>query len=65
MNQSEREQAIKEVTHGINCKRAEHVKANGGYMHDEYDESPYIVDGLAYCGRCHHYIGRVAEGTMW
>lgn len=38
-------------THGRDCCKATHV--GGGYLHSEKDDSPYDVDGVLYCGRCH------------
>lgn len=29
---------------------------NTGYLHESTDDSPYDVDGVRYCGRCHHAI---------
>lgn len=43
------------IVHGTNCKKAQHEE-RGGYLHAEDDDSPYYVDGLAYCGRCHHWM---------
>ena len=39
------------MQHGVNCTKEAHVRT--GYLHDERDDSPYNVDGLPYCGRCH------------
>lgn len=39
------------AVHGVNCEKKSH---NGsGYLHGEDDDSPYMVDGWPYCGRCH------------
>lgn len=38
--------------HGADCEKAPH-SSNGGYLHAAEDDSPYNVDGLTYCGRCH------------
>ena len=38
--------------HGVNCPKAEHMRPNG-YLHAATDDTPYDVDGLPYCGRCH------------
>lgn len=43
---------VKSHTHGIDCPKASHSAANG-YLHTEADDSPYDVDGVMYCGRCH------------
>ena len=40
------------ITHGVNCPKAPHV--GDGYLHGEDDDTPYDVDGVPYCGRCHH-----------
>lgn len=37
--------------HGIDCEKAEHSRE--GYLHAEDDDTPYLVDGASYCGRCH------------
>lgn len=42
------------LTHGVNCEKKPHV--NSGYLHGEEDDTPYNVDGLPYCGRCHTAI---------
>ena len=39
------------IQHGTECKKVEHV--GGGYLHDSEDDTPYLVDGVKYCGRCH------------
>ena len=44
------------IRHGVNCAKALHV-AGDGYMHGEFDDRPYLVDGLRYCGRCHMWLG--------
>jgi len=44
-------QSETKVKHGVNCKKEPHVR--DGYLHGEGDDSPYSVDGLMYCGRCH------------
>ncbi len=44
------------MRHGIDCKKAPHNNPNGGYLHHEDDDRPYDVDGMAYCGRCHHVL---------
>lgn len=36
--------------HGVDCNKAPH---NGGNLHDESDDTPFDVDGVRYCGRCH------------
>ena len=42
------------VTHGVNCPKTPHVMT--GYLHGPEDDTPYDVDGVTYCGRCHQYI---------
>jgi hypothetical protein len=42
------------IVHGISCKKKPHVRS--GYLHGEDDDTPYNVDGLKYCGRCHTAI---------
>jgi dCTP deaminase len=39
------------VVHGVNCHKIPHTGL--GYLHGEFDDTPYAVDGLRYCGRCH------------
>jgi len=41
------------VVHGISCKKQPHDNPDGGYLHEESDDSSYDVDGCIYCGRCH------------
>ena len=43
-----------EVRHGIDCPKASHTR--DGYLHGEDDDTPYDVDGLSYCGRCHRSL---------
>lgn len=42
------------VTHGLNCPKAPHT--HGGELHDENDDTPYDIDGVRYCGRCHRSL---------
>lgn len=50
------EKAIRAVSsHGVTCRKQEHYMV-GGYLHGEDDDSPYLVDGMRYCGRCHDAI---------
>lgn len=44
------------VVHGKTCAKYVHA-LGGGYLHADDDDSPYDVDGVTYCGRCHTYIG--------
>lgn len=48
---------FKPLRHGTDCGKVEHLGA--GYLHDVDDDTPYDVDGLAYCGRCHAWLGAV------
>lgn len=41
------------MKHGSNCRKFAHDPDAGGYMHEESDDTPYDVDGVGYCGRCH------------
>lgn len=45
------------VTHGVDCHKVTHV--GEGHLHGEDDDTPYMVDGVMYCGRCHIWI------TQW
>jgi len=40
------------VIHGLTCAKAVHL-LGAGYLHDASDDTPYDVDGVRYCGRCH------------
>lgn len=42
------------IVHGVTCEKITHK--GGGYLHHEDDDSPYNVDGLTYCGRCHYAL---------
>lgn len=37
--------------HGTTCEKRPHTGT--GYLHAEDEDTPYDVDGVAYCGRCH------------
>jgi hypothetical protein len=37
--------------HGKTCPKVRHF--GSGDLHDEDDDTPYDVDGVRYCGRCH------------
>jgi len=41
--------------HGVHCPKVEHL--GNGYLHGASDDSPYDVDGVIYCGRCHGWMG--------
>jgi len=41
--------------HGIDCPKVPHF--GEGYLHAKDDDSPYSVDGVIYCGRCHGWMG--------
>ncbi len=40
-----------DITHGVNCEKKPHVRT--GQLHGESDDTPFDVDGVMYCGRCH------------
>ena len=42
--------------HGSTCRKVSHDQGVG-YLHGEDDDTPYNVDGLNYCGRCHRWLG--------
>jgi hypothetical protein len=42
--------------HGESCEKAPHENREGGYLHGPEDDSPFDVDGVMYCGRCHQYL---------
>lgn len=44
------------LKHGENCNKFEHDPEGSGYLHDERDDTPYEVDGMSYCGRCHRAL---------
>lgn len=48
--------------HGTECAKALHDPHRDGYLHDALDDSPYMVDGLRYCGRCHGWMGHEEQG---
>ena len=43
------------VIHGHSCKKEPHTFKRG-YLHAEDDDTPYDVDGIKYCGRCHTFL---------
>ena len=43
------------IRHGVDCPKVAHV--GDGHLHGEDDDRTFMVDGLEYCGRCHHWIG--------
>lgn len=45
--------------HGVNCPKRRHYD-DCAYLHSSDDDSPYDVDGVMYCGRCH----RALEGSV-
>jgi len=45
-----------DVEHGRTCPKVAHSDPEGGYLHDDNDDSPYGVDGVDYCGRCHRVL---------
>lgn len=42
------------VIHPIDCRKVIHI--GGGYLHEDSDDSPYDVDNVNYCGKCHAYL---------
>lgn len=42
--------------HGVICLKKSHDRLDGGYLHAETDDTPYDVDGVQYCGRCHQAL---------
>ncbi len=40
------------------CEKAPHDGPSGGYLHATDDDSPYEVDGVWYCGRCHFAVNQ-------
>lgn len=38
----------------LTCLKVEHF--GNGWMHDAADDTPYDVDGVMYCGRCHRSL---------
>lgn len=55
----------------LTCQKVEHV--GEGWLHDAADDTPFDVDGVMYCGRCHRSLSadeipdkhkRVAE-RLW
>lgn len=46
--------------HGVDCRKVLH-KTGTAYEHGEYDDNSYDVDGVSYCGRCHVWMGALAD----
>lgn len=44
------------VRHGVSCQKVSHATTERGYLHSDDDDSPYDVDGVMYCGRCHEAL---------
>lgn len=42
------------IVHGTTCVKAVHDR--DGMLHDEKDDTPFDVDGVKYCGRCHYCL---------
>jgi hypothetical protein len=38
----------------VTCEKVAHTR--DGYLHAEDDDTPYDVDGVSYCGRCHRSL---------
>jgi hypothetical protein len=61
------ERADSIIEHGKTCEKVPHEPdkriphprqgSHEGWLHAADDDSPYDVDGLRYCGRCHYWIG--------
>lgn len=43
------------IIHGKNCPKVSH-SGRQGLLHGADDDQPYDIDGVAYCGRCHHAL---------
>jgi hypothetical protein len=37
----------------MKCEKVLHT--GEGYLHGEDDDTPFLVDGVTYCGRCHAF----------
>lgn len=51
-----------DMRHGVNCSKVKHETWHY-YMHASDDDTPYNVDGVSYCGRCHHVMPHIAQGS--
>jgi len=51
-----------QAAHGRDCPKAAHL--GEGYLHAADDDGPYDVDGVAYCGRCHGWLGASVRDTQ-
>src|SRR5882672_2255627 len=49
------------MTHGQNCNKEPH--SGSGYLHDETYDSPFDVDRVLYCGRCHMAMPVATDGV--
>lgn len=49
-----------DMRHGVNCPKVKHETWHY-YMHASDDDTPYNVDGVSYCGRCHHVMPHIAQ----
>ena len=54
-----RSNKMREPTHRGDCQKIVH--SGSGYLHADDDDSPYDVDGVTYCGRCHRAIDVLPE----
>jgi hypothetical protein len=45
--------------HGVDCQKALH--SGRGYLHMANDDTPYSVDGVWYCGRCHIFLSTMSH----
>ena len=48
------------IIHGVNCPKIIHK--SDGALHAADDDSPYDVDGVTYCGRCHFVLAALERG---
>lgn len=48
------------MKHGIDCQKEPHG-SQGGYQHAKDDDTPYDIDGVTYCGRCHYWLGPIEQ----
>lgn len=43
--------------HGVDCQKVPHIGT--GHLHMANDDTPYDVDGVWYCGRCHVFLPKM------
>ncbi len=44
------------TNHGVDCQKVSHATHTRGWQHASDDDSPYFVDNVKYCGRCHQAL---------